>query len=65
MTDEQFLELEQVELNKLPVEFRSAVSYNCYERGHAYGREEVLNYVKDTVDWLLPCVEAYSKNRGA
>ena len=61
MTHEEFEAAESEELNKLPEEFRSAVSYEAYDRGHAYGREEVLSYVRSTVSWLLPCIEAYDK----
>lgn len=62
MTPKDFMELEDIELMKLPVEFRSMVAYECYIRGHAYGYEEVLNHVRNTVDWLLPCIEKYTKN---
>ena len=40
------------ELNKLPAEFRSAVSYAAYERGHAYGYEEILSHVRGYVEML-------------
>ena len=62
MTPKDFMELEDIELMKLPVEFRSMVSYGCYDHGHDYGYEEVLNHVRNTVDWLLPCIEKYTKN---
>jgi len=45
----------------LPEEFRSAISYYAYEKGHAYGYEEVLSYLEQLVDALKPCVEKYTQ----
>lgn len=33
-------------------------------RGHAYGHEEVLNHIRSTVAWLLPCIQAHDAQRG-
>jgi len=63
MTAEEFTQAEGQELAKLPEEFRAAVSWDAYERGHAYGYEEVLSYVKDTVNWLLPCIQKYDTRK--
>lgn len=59
MTAEEFNQQEQAELAKLPEAFRQAVSWECYDRGHAYGYDEVLNHVRTTVAWLLPCIQAH------
>jgi hypothetical protein len=67
MTNEEF---QQAELDKLPEAFRAAVSRECYDRGHAYayayayGHEEVLNHIRSTVAWLLPCIQAHDAQRG-
>ena len=52
MTNEEFEVQETALLARLPVELRSAVSFNAWERGHAYGHEEVLGHVRDLVDML-------------
>lgn len=65
MTNEEFQKAEAAELSKLPEAFRSAVSWECYDRGHAYGHEEVLNHIRSTVAWLLPCIEAHDAARAA
>ena len=63
MTGEEFNVAEAEVLAKLPEEFRAAVSWDAYDRGHAYGYEEVLIYVKDIVDWLLPCIQKYDEGK--
>lgn len=60
MTNDEFNAAEDIELAKLPEEFRSTVSHECYERGHAYGRSEVLSYVRQMVSMLVPLIEAYT-----
>ena len=59
--DDDFHRLETEALARLPIEFRDAVSYACYERGHAYGYSEVLCHVKDMVDMLCPIIEEYTE----
>ena len=63
MTGEEFNVAEGEVLAKLPEEFRAAVSWDAYERGHAYGYEEVLNNIRATVDWLLPCIQKYDERK--
>lgn len=60
MTREQFTEREIELLQKVPTEFRSTLSAEAYDRGHANGREEVLMALDDMIDKLLPCIEAYA-----
>jgi hypothetical protein len=52
MTPEEFNLREAELLVRLPEELRSAVGYMAYERGHAYGHEEVLGHVADMVSQL-------------
>ena len=63
MTGEEFNVAEAEVLANLPEEFRAAVSWDAYERGHAYGYEEVLNNIRATVDWLLPCIQKYDERK--
>lgn len=49
------------DINKLPKEFRSIVSYMAYERGHNAGEEEVKIIEKSLVDALLPGFVEYEK----
>lgn len=65
MTAEEFTQAEGQELAKLPEEFRAAVSWDAYDRGHAYGYEEVLSHVRSTVDWLLPCIQKYDTRKAS
>jgi len=48
-------------LEPLPEEFRSFVSYQAYDRGHASGYNEVLLIADDLTHELLPAVEKYTK----
>lgn len=59
MTNEEFAAKEAELLKRLPVEFRSKVSYAAYERGHSYGMEEVLSYVEGYVDMLEEPIQDY------
>ena len=52
MTPEEFHAREAELLDRLPPELRSAVSWMCYDRGHAYGYEEVLGHVAEMVSAL-------------
>jgi arylsulfatase A-like enzyme len=58
MTNEEFLQRETALLDRLPAELRQAVSYMAYERGHAYGHEEVLGHVSDLVENLSGPIDA-------
>jgi hypothetical protein len=60
-TEEQFeAELTQI-LNELPTAFRGFVSSKAWEYGHSSGYEEVLNYARDLVYDLKPCIHEFSK----
>ncbi len=65
MTGEEFNVARAEMLAKLPKEFRAAVSWDAYDRGHAYGYEEVLIHVRSTVDWLLPCIQKYDTRKAS
>lgn len=60
MTQEDFEARESELLARLPEDFRSTISYMAYERGHAYGYNEVLGHVESLVYDLLPAIEAYT-----
>ena len=48
-----YFEQQEAELlARLPEELRPTISYMAYERGHEYGREEVLSHVRQMVDDL-------------
>ncbi len=59
MTSEEYLEREERILSRVPEEFRSTLSCIAYERGHAYGYNEVLGHVYELVHDLLPAIEAF------
>ena len=52
MTDGDFYQKEAELLERLPEELRPAVSWMAYDRGHAYGHEEVLGHVAEMVSEL-------------
>lgn len=57
MTQDEFNQKEAEILERLPIQLRSAISWMAYDRGHAYGYEEVLNHVLAMVDALEKPVE--------
>ena len=59
MTDKEFSEQKQIYLNRLPLQFRSAVDYYCWEKGHSYGYQEVINYIQDMVAMLEKPIQDY------
>jgi hypothetical protein len=59
MDSQEFLDKEEKLLAELPVEFRSTISVMAYERGHAYGHNEVLGHVQGMVYDLLPAIQAF------
>jgi len=50
---------EEALLERVPLEFRSAISYMAYERSHAYGVDEVYNTMLGLVNDLQPAIHAY------
>lgn len=64
MTSEEFNAKEQELLQQVPVEFHSALSYYAYDKGHAYGYEEVLIHLGELVDMLVPCFKEYDNRVG-
>jgi hypothetical protein len=59
MTLEEFNAAQNKILEDLPAEVRSAVSLLAYDRGHAYGYEEVLNHLDEMVSTLKEPITAY------
>ncbi len=50
---------EEALLERVPLEFRSTISYMAYERSHAYGVDEVFNTMTGLVNDLQPAIHAY------
>jgi len=61
MTAEEFNTKEKEILSAIPEEFHSAVSYQAYEDGHAYGYEEVLIHVQNLVGMLEKPIAEFEK----
>ncbi len=58
MSNEEYEQAIQTELAKLPIEFRSAVSWEAYDRGHSAGISEVHLHTCSLVAMLeKPCKE--------
>ena len=49
MTATEFDEKSSELLARLPIEVRAAVSWMAYDRGHAYGHEEILCHIQEYV----------------
>jgi hypothetical protein len=63
MTLDEFNTRQDEILARLPEELRPAVSHMAYERGHAYGYQEVLIHLEDLVAGLEAPVRAYGDRR--
>ena len=62
MTAAEFT-LKQTELlAEVPVQFRNALSYMAYERGHSGGLEEVIGILTGLVADLLPSIQQFKKD---
>lgn len=61
MTNQEFIAKENELLANVPEEFRSAICFYAWQRGHAYGLEEVLNYVAELIDMFKEPIEAYTR----
>ena len=64
MTQEEYQtkEKETFDYYRIPAEFRSALSFYAYEKGHGAGMEEVLNYLKGLCDALDKPFREYEEN---
>lgn len=67
MDNQEFEQRQDEILKDIPQEFHSAVRWHAYDRGHAYGHNEVLIHVQDLVDMLKEPIAEYTarliKNR--
>lgn len=61
MNGENFEQRQDEILKEIPEEFHSAVSWHAYDRGHAYGHEEVLIHVQNLVDMLKDPIIKYTE----
>ena len=63
MTDQEYADKEKAlfDESKIPVEFRSALSYLAYERGHAYGLDEIWSELIDLVSGLQEPIKKYTE----
>ena len=62
MTEDEFTKEEEKILERLPVQFRAAVSYRAYEMGHAYGWDEVLLHLQELVEMLVEPIKEFQKS---
>jgi hypothetical protein len=60
MTQEEFDVKAEELLRDIPDEFRSILNYMAYERGHAYGYDEVLNILDELVYKFKEPIEKYT-----
>lgn len=61
MNGENFEQRQDEILKDIPEEFHSAVKWHAYDRGHAYGHEEVLIHVQNLVDMLKDPIIKYTE----
>jgi len=61
LTKETFAIEEAEILADVPVEFRTAVSYQAYEDGHSAGYDEVIIYVQRYVNMLKNPIAEYTR----
>lgn len=59
MTAEEYYNNEEELLFEVPEEFCGPLAWMAYDRGHAYGYEEVLSHLQNYVDNLLPAIKAF------
>lgn len=62
MTDEEVKKQYKEILANVPEEFRSALSYMAYERGHSAGEEEVISILRGLVDALKEPIANFKRN---
>jgi hypothetical protein len=53
---------EEYIMRDIPKEFHSTLSYMAYDRGHAYGMDEVRLHLKNFVEELQKPIEEFRKN---
>lgn len=60
MKPEEFDAKQHELLKRLPMEFHSSVAYYAWEKGHAYGYEEVLCHLSGLVDMLADPIAKFT-----
>ena len=48
-------------LRNIPHEFHAALKHSAYERGHAYGEDEVMGELMDLVGLIEPAIVLYTR----
>ena len=61
MTLDEFDARQNEILARLPLELQAPISWLAYERGHAYGYQEVLIHLQDMVDDLEVPILTYGR----
>jgi len=61
MTEEEFNTRQIALLKDIPIEFRPCLSHMAWERGHAYGYEEVTSILSDFVSDMQAPISAFEK----
>lgn len=51
----------EIELERVPEEFRSVLSFMAYQRGHSAGDDEVLGVLQGLINDLEPAINAYTE----
>ena len=59
VTDAEYAKKQAELLKEIPVEFHGPLSYLAYERGHAYGHDEVYSELQDLVYGLRDAIRAF------
>jgi hypothetical protein len=61
MTQDEYDIKSEEALRDIPSEFHSAIRWNAWENGHAYGYDEVYIHLRDLVEALSIPIQEYTK----
>jgi hypothetical protein len=56
MTNDEYIKKSDEILLQVPIEFRSVLDYMAYEKGHAFGYDEVIGILEGLVNSLSPAI---------
>lgn len=59
--EEIYLKKQAKLLADVPEEFHAVFSKHAWDKGHAYGLDEVLNHLEEIIDTFLPSIEEYGR----
>jgi hypothetical protein len=52
---------QEIELERVPEDFRSVLSFMAYQRGHSAGDDEVLVVLQGLINDLEPAIKSYTE----